>query len=124
MPSLTSDAATRTAEVIFATTTPVRRRDYRGDYDEVLDLSEGAVDMTRLKTGRVSVLDSHSAIGLSNVIGVVEDAWAVGTGSRRQLHARIRFSERPEVEPIWQDVRTGVLGNVSFGYVVDAWEKV
>lgn len=37
--------------------------------------------------------------------------------------ALIRFSARPEVEPLWQDVLSGILRHVSVGYLVDEWAE-
>ena len=36
--------------------------------------------------------------------------------------ATVRFSDRLDVEPIWQDVRGGIIRNVSVGYAVRAYE--
>jgi hypothetical protein len=82
-----------------------------GQYLEELDMSPDAVDLTRLNAG-APLLNSHSSHTLSDQIGVVERAWLDGG----RAMARVRFSERAEVEPIWNDVKSGVIRNVSVGY--------
>lgn len=37
--------------------------------------------------------------------------------------ATVRFSRRPDVEPIWQDVQDGILRNVSVGAKIHAYEQ-
>src|SRR5690606_18889467 len=75
------------------------------------------VDLSRLEGG-APLLDSHRQYSLDGVIGVVERAWINGGEAR----AIVRFSEREEVEPIWRDVQTGIIRNVSVGYAVRKFE--
>lgn len=124
MPSLSFDPATRTAEVTWTTGARVRRRGLFEEFDEELSLEEGAVDTSRMVGGRMPVLAAHSARRLADVIGVVESVWFTGAGPRREGRARIRFSDRADVEPIVRDVEAGILRNVSVGYEVDQWERV
>ena len=44
--------------------------------------------------------------------------------SGKKATARVRFSQRADVEPMWQDVRAGILRNVSVGYRVHRFEEV
>jgi hypothetical protein len=115
----TFDAEARTVEVVFTTGADVLRRDWwTGEqYIERLEVSEAAVDLSRLNAG-AAVLDSHSSWALRDVIGVVERAWIEGGEGR----ALIRFSEREDVKPIVEDVRNGILRNISAGYWVSSWE--
>jgi hypothetical protein len=119
----TFDPADRTVEVVFTTGADVARRDpWSGErWTERLEVSVAAVDLSRLNAG-APVLDSHRAGELRNVIGVVERAWITGGEGR----ALIRFSDRPEVQPIVEDVRNGIIRNVSAGYWVepDAWQEI
>src|SRR6185369_408349 len=78
---------------------------------EELDLSPGAVDMTRLNGG-APLLNTHRRFDLQDVIGVVERAWLEqGLGA-----ASVRFSQRDDVKPIEQDVADRIIRNVSVGY--------
>lgn len=112
------DAMARTVEVVWSTGAPVPRRDWDGEYIEELDMSPEAVDLSRLNNG-APVLDSHQGEELEDVIGVVERAWlAEGEG-----RAVLRFSDRPEVAPIFADIQAGILRNISVGYRVDLWRE-
>ena len=107
----------RTVEVIWSTGAPVRRRDMAGQYIERLSLVPEAVDLSRLQGA--SVLDAHRQSAVRDVLGSVQSASVDG---QRGI-ALIRFSSRPEVEPLWQDVLTGILRHVSVGYSVEEWTE-
>ena len=109
----------RTVEVVWTTGAQVKRASWsRGDYIEELSLAPGAVRLERLNMG-APLLDSHDSFGLRNVMGVVERAWLNGNEGR----ALVRFSRRDDVEPIFQDVRDGILRNISVGYKTHKTER-
>ena len=107
----------RTVEVIWSTGAPVRRRDMAGPYVERLSLDPQAVDLSRLQGA--SVLDAHRQSAVRDVLGSVQSAAVDG----QRGTALIRFSSRPEVEPLWQDVLSGILRHVSVGYSVEEWAE-
>jgi HK97 family phage prohead protease len=118
----TRDAASRpstfddkalTVEATIATSAPVQRKDAVGHYLEVLDV--GGADLAALRG--VSVLDSHRQDGLARVLGVVEAARVEGN----EIIAKIKFSGRPDVAPVVDDVRAGVIKFLSVGYSVEKW---
>src|SRR5512144_2187506 len=123
--SETIDAETRTVEVLWSTGATVRRRDlWTGRrYDEALSLDPRHVDLSRLNSG-APLLNTHGAFDLAGVIGVVERAWITKAGDSYEGRAQVRFSARDDVEPLWQDVRAGIIRNVSVGYVVRAYEVI
>ena len=106
----------RIAEVVWSTGS---RRTvsswFSDDYEEELELDAGAVRLERLNAG-APLLNSHRAYDLDRVIGVVVEGSA--KIERGQGTAQVRFSNRPEVDPIWQDVKDGILRNLSVGYKV------
>lgn len=106
-----------TFDVTFTTSAPVQRYDWERDryYDEVLSFDPGHVKLERLNNS-APVLDNHNRFdGVTrSVIGVVERAWI----ENGQGAATIRFSNREEVKGIVQDVKDGILKNVSIGYSV------
>lgn len=115
----TIDAQARTVELVWSTGAPVRRRDFFTGrrYDEVLSLDPAHVDLSRLNAG-APLLNAHGAYNLLNVLGVVERAWIVMAGDTFEGRAVVRFSEREDVEPLWQDVQAGIIRSVSVGYAV------
>lgn len=119
------DTQARTIEVVWSTGAPVRRRDpFTGRrYDEVLSLNPAHADLSRLNAG-APLLNAHGAYTLLNILGVVERAWIEGTGNACEGRAVVRFSEREDVEPLWQDVRAGIIRSVSVGYAVRAYEVI
>ncbi len=112
-----ADRDARTVEVIWSTGAPVRRRDMAGQYVERLSLAPEAVDLSRLQGA--SVLDAHRQSAVRDVLGSVQSAAVDG----QRGTALIRFSSRPEVEPLWQDVLSGILRHVSVGYSVEEWAE-
>jgi phage head maturation protease len=83
---------------------------------EILDHSEGAVDLTRLNEIGV-LLYNHNR---DKVIGKVVRAWIEnGRGN-----AEIEFDTDEESEVIRQKVAGGTLRGVSVGYIVTSWEEV
>ncbi len=119
----TAIAETRTIEVVWSTGAAVRRRDPCSGrlYEEVLSLDPAHVDLSRLNGG-APLLNAHDAFDLEDVIGVVERAWIARENGSYVGRATVRFSDRLDVEPIWQDVRNGIIRNVSVGYAVRAYE--
>ncbi len=114
------DEKARTAQVIFTTGAPVRRRQFFGEeFDEELEVSAKAVRLNRLNSG-APFLDTHNSFDLNSVIGVVVDGSARIENGRGV--ATIRFSNREDVTPIFEDVQSGVIRNISVGYRVHKYE--
>lgn len=112
----TFDAESRTVELCWTTGAEVERFDWdRGRYIESLSLDKKHVRLDRLNSG-ASLLDNHNAYGgVRSVLGVVEKAWIDGDEGR----ALVRFSAR--AEDVMEDVRAGIIRNVSVGYRVHAF---
>jgi len=113
-PPATVDASARTVNVVAYSGATVMRIDpWTGETSQLrLGLSDSEVRIGRLVGA--PVLNAHSAETVSDQIGVVERAW---TDSGKLL-ATLRFSERADVEPIWQDIRSGIIRNVSIGALI------
>lgn len=114
------DIEQRTAELTWTTGAKGRRWSWDvGNYMEELDVSEGSVRLERLNNG-APLLNSHSAYGLEDVLGVVERAW-IENGEGKAL---VRFSQRDEADQVFRDVKDGILRNISVGYAVHRYEVV
>lgn len=83
---------------------------------EILDHSEGAVDLTRLNEIGC-LLYNHNR---DFVIGKITRAWI----ENERGQAEVEFDTDEESEKIYQKVLNKTLKGVSVGYVVDSWEEV
>ena len=115
----TVDADQRTVEVVWTTGARVARNGFEGSYYEELSMDPSAIRMDRLNSG-APLLNSHSAYDLRDIVGVVERAWLDGNEGR----AVVRFSSREDVEPIFRDVRDGIIRSISVGYRVWKYERI
>jgi HK97 family phage prohead protease len=102
------DSKERTFEAVISTGAPVPRRDTRGQFDEVLDLS--SIDVDAL-TG-LPVLDGHRQAGSEHAVGTIISARREGNG----LVAKVRLSAADDVKNIATKVSEGTLRGVSIGY--------
>jgi len=114
------DVDKRTAIVVFSTGARVKRSGFFGpDFFEELSMKKSSIRMERMKQG-APLLNNHASGSLEDSIGVVEKAWIEdGKG-----FAKVRFSERESVEPIWKDVRDGIINNISVGYRVHNFQEL
>lgn len=83
---------------------------------EVLDHSEGAVDLTRINEIGC-LLFNHNR---DKVIGKINRAWI----ENMRGMAEVEFDKDADSELIYQKVAGGTLKGVSVGYQIDAWEEV
>jgi HK97 family phage prohead protease len=110
----------RTVEITWSTGAQVRRFDWwtEKEWIEELSMDPAHVRLDRLNNG-APLLPDHRTHGIDNVIGVVERAWIVGKEGR----ATIRFSKREEAQKIFDEVKDGILRNISVGYKVHKLEE-
>jgi hypothetical protein len=116
------DDENRSVELVFSTGAAVERFDWWTGkrYLEKLSLKPDHIRLERLNSG-APLLDAHSAYSITDQIGVVEPGSVKLTAS--EARARVRFSKREAVEPIWGDVRDGIITCVSVGYRVHKFEE-
>lgn len=103
----------RTAELTFSSETPYVR--WFGP--EILDHSEGSVDLTRLQEIGV-LLFNHEP---DHPIGRVEKVW-IGDDSRG--HALVKFDADEESDRIFKKVSGGSLRGVSVGYRIKEYTQL
>jgi hypothetical protein len=109
------DEDSRLVRLSFSSEEPVTRQSYFSDpWVEVLGHADGEADLGRLNTS-APLLYNHDRSERENRIGVVERAWL----EKGRGYAEVRLSKRAEVEGIWQDVRDGILRNVSVAYRIN-----
>ena len=104
----------RTVRVSVSSELPVLRSSFfREPWVEILGHKRGEVNLERLNNG-AAVLYNHSR-ERADRIGVVENAKVVN----KRVEATLRLSKREDVNDIWQDIRDGILTNISVGYTID-----
>ena len=93
----------RTVEASISSEFPVETYDGK----EVLVHTAEAVDLSRAP---LPLIDSHDTSRLP--VGVVEQLRLVG----RKLRGLLRFGESEKAREIWEDVKAGIIKNLSIGY--------
>lgn len=113
----TIDEESRTVELVFSTGAAFGRCDWATGrrYQLRFSLQAAHVRLGRLNNG-APLLNAHSTYDLSRQVGVVVDKSAAVDG--KEARCTVRFSRRDEVEPIWQDVKDGIIRNVSVGATI------
>jgi hypothetical protein len=115
------DAESRTVEVLFYTGSPVFRASFfDGPYELEFEMTKKAANFDRLNNGAPLINNHGTFRGIEAQLGVIEKAWL----KDGEAHARVRFSKRADVEPIWQDVLDGVIRSVSMGTYILSMEEV
>ena len=118
----TVNSEARSIDVVFTTGAAVRRRRWTGwdtavPFDEILEVSDRAVDLTRLNAG-APALDSHSVWSSHSQVGVVERAWIEG----KEGKATIRFPREgldQAADRMFGLISDGIIRNVSVGYSIE-----
>ncbi|MCC6071456.1 prohead protease/major capsid protein fusion protein [Massilia sp. GCM10020059] len=117
----TYNEAANTIDVVWTTGASVRRYDYWNDtyYDEALEVTPAAVDMSRFDAGTVQVLDGHRVHGgVAAILGIAVSA-TIADGEGR---ATLKLSTRPEMAGIVADIKAGIIRAISFGYSVKKYQ--
>jgi len=78
--------------------------------EEILVHTDDAVDLTRAKSG-LPLLFNHDG---GKPIGIVENVRLSG----RRLVGKLRFGKSAKAREVWEDVKDGVLKNLSVGYKI------
>jgi hypothetical protein len=107
------DESTRSVSAILSTGGAVQR--FYGT--EILTISKYAVDVSRVQSGKCSLIDSHQSTGISSVLGRVAETWIKGGA----LWGRLVFGLTPQADLAWGMVQRNELSGVSIGYRVTEW---
>ena len=96
----------------IASSEPYIREDKNGrKFAEVLEISESAIDFSRLVDNRAPLLYAHDA---ERQLGVVEKAWI----ENNKLYVQCKFSSNGFPQSILRDIKDNIRRNVSVGYQV------
>jgi HK97 family phage major capsid protein/HK97 family phage prohead protease len=85
---------------------------------EILEHTEEAIDMSRIASGNAPLLKDHD---MTAQIGIVEEAYL--DRAERKLRAVVRFGKSALAREVYEDVKDGVVRNVSIGYIVKNMEQ-
>jgi phage head maturation protease len=100
----------RTVEAVIATNSPVRRRDMRGEYDEIIDTAGMVL------AERVPVLDTHNRDSINAVLGYATNVRVEAGG---HVLATLNITDDKALELIDRGALTGV----SVGFTVQEWSE-
>lgn len=117
----TFNEADNTIDCVWTLGAMVRRYDWWTDtqYDEVLDVTPEAVDMTRFDAGTVQVLDGHQVYGgVDAILGVARS----GSIAQNEGRATLALSTDPAKAGKVGDIRAGIIRAMSFGYSVQQYQ--
>ena len=104
----------RSVSVVFATDSPVRMySEDIGYFYEILSMDAAHIRTERILSG-APLLDNHVLNGTRSQLGIIEDV----RFEKNKAIAKVRYSKREDVEPIWQDVKDKILRGISVGYKV------
>lgn len=116
------DQESRTFDVTFATPTPVLRYSWFREeyYNEVLDMN--GADLSLAGERGLPFLDNHSSWGSvrDNTLGRARNIRREGD----TYVATITLSSRSNLDDLWDDIRNGIVADISFGYSVDKLERM
>ena len=96
---------------------PYQRYDDDADifYNEILVISDDAVDLSRLNNS-APLLFNHNP---DQLLGMVEKAYII----ENKIYVKVRFSRNDAfADRIYKDILDGVVKNVSIGYQIQAYE--
>lgn len=108
------DEEKRTVRIAISSEEPVMR--HFGE--EILDHSDGSIDLEFARSGRMPLLLDHDP---RQQIGVVEDVEIDST--TRRLRGVVRFGKGALAGEIYNDVLDDIRGNISVGYAVNKMDK-
>lgn len=116
----TMNEETRTITARFYSGAKIKRYSWMdGPFMLQFSTDPAHVRMGRLNNG-APVLNAHSDYSLNDVLGVVEKGWI----ENGQGMATLRFSDRADVQPFWQDIKNKIIRNVSMGAAIHKMKDV
>ena len=107
------DEEKRQVDISFSSEEPYQRFWGR----EILSHKPGAIRLDRLKRGG-AVLFNHNVDELHGLITDVE------VGKDKKARGTVVMSRKPDSEAIFQDIKDGILNQVSVGYTIHATEDL
>jgi prohead serine protease len=108
------DAQTRSVDAVISMGTAVKR--FYGT--EKLRVAPDAVDLSRMTSSGIPLLDSHQKIGIDNHLGRITRTWFSGGA----LWGKLVFNDTERGRQAEGMVARGEIAGISAGYRVDEWQ--
>ena len=112
--STTYDTASHSCTIVIASNNPVVR--FYGV--ERLRIDQQSIDLGRIASSGVPLLDSHQATGINNILGKISTAW-IKDGL---LYGRAVFAQTSQGQQAEGMIQRGELTGVSAGYSISEFE--
>jgi hypothetical protein len=112
--STSYDKASHSCTIVIGSNNPVIR--FYGI--ERLRVDQKSVDLSRIASSGVPLLDSHQSTGIKNILGKISTAW-IKDGL---LYGRAVFAQTPQGRQAEGMVERGELTGVSAGYSISEFE--
>ncbi|MCG2614890.1 Mu-like prophage major head subunit gpT family protein [Terrimonas sp. NA20] len=114
------DNENKTFPVVFATETPVFRRHWEENFNEILSCKKEHMRTERMDNGVCPLLDNHDMYS-----GVIRQygkllSYEIVDGEVRGL---IQFSSREEFKGVWDDIVSGIISGISVRYIVHTYQR-
>jgi phage head maturation protease len=110
--------ANRTVECVISVGSPV----VRTFGTEQLKISPDAVDVTRMQSSGIAVLDSHQQAGIDNHLGRFTRIWFGKSSGKPALLGEISFDHTERGRLAEGMISRGEIKGISCGYLVSQWE--
>jgi phage head maturation protease len=112
----------RTVDIVFATETPVLTRNWRilegAQFNEVLSMDSGHIRMERANQGLPVLKDHYNSV--DNQVGIATEIRI----ANKEARAKVTFSSSEDGTKLMNDVKDGIVRNISCGYRVYAYAEV
>jgi phage head maturation protease len=108
------NAATRSVNACLSRGAPVKR--FYGT--EVLRISPEAVDLSRMKSAGIPLLDSHNSSGIGSALGRVRSVWF----DQGALMGTLTFNQTPSGDAAMGMIERSEICSLSCGYRVESWK--
>lgn len=110
----------KTFDIVFATETPVFRRNWEENFSEILSCQKDHMRTERMDGGVVPLLDNHDKYsGINRQYGSLI-SYSI---SNREVKGTIQFSTREEFAGIWGDIEAGIIRGISAAYIPWVYQR-
>ncbi len=111
------DAESRTVDAVLSRGSPVTRI-----YGvEKLEISKSAINLSRMRSSMIPVLDSHRQDSITSALGRVTKTWIESDRDGAALFGSIAFSDTDEGRTAEGMVARNEISGISIGYSTENW---